>query len=65
MQHKQNPIPGSWASRPPGEGGKGVGGGPPVERSNENYEYEVDQPVNEMTLPDSLFQTRVGTRTYE
>ena len=63
MQHKRDPTPRSWASRPPGKGGKGVGGGPPVEKRNENYECEVEPRVNEMTLTGTLFPSEELERT--
>ena len=55
MQHRHGPTARLWTSVPPGKGGKGVGGGPPVERRNQKYEYEVEPPVNEMTRPGTLF----------
>ena len=57
MQHEQGPTARSWASRRPGKGAKGVGGGPPVEKSNEGYEYAAEQPVREMAHPGTLFQS--------
>ena len=57
MQHWQGPTARSWTSVPPGKGGKGVGGGPPVEKRNEKFEYAVEPPVDEMTLPGTLFQS--------
>ena len=57
MQHRQGPAARSWTSVPPGKGGKGVGGGPPVEKSNGCYEYAAEQPVYEMTHPGTLSES--------
>ena len=54
MQYTQDPTP---RSRTPRKGGKGVGGGPPVEKSNEGYEYAAEQPVRDMTHPGTLSQS--------
>ena len=56
MQHRQGPTAGSWTSVPP-DGVEEVGSGPPVEKSNEGYEYGAERPVREMTRPGTLFQS--------
>ena len=57
MQHRRGPTARSWTSVLPGKGGKGVGGGTPVEKRKEKHEYEGKPPVNEMNLPSTLLQS--------